>query len=381
MAIGDINKIKDTLDFDTTYCDYPYIIHVAGNVYLIIYTSSSNNLSGTIATIEIIDGMIKDTVIDSYQFVANGCLYPKIIHIAGTTYCATYRGAGTDVYFMTFTITDTGQITKQEIDDATYATATWFMDIQKVATGIYLHVHQYASVLTSAITWSIAANGTLGASRIDGVDMAVSDPAISNLLTISPGVFAFCFSSGGYDLGHVKTFPVSGLGVIGAEKDILQFDDTYCRQPHLFHVADDVYAAVYDYTGPTGKIVTFTIASDGTISDSIIDFYVFETGTYHYSSVAQVATDVFVVAYTGPDTDGWLKSVKIAANGQITEPFISSFEFDTDKGETPWILFTQKRYYAIAYNGPDSHGFLKTAQISTPGGGLPHTELIIGTGP
>ncbi len=44
------------------------------------------------------------------------------------------------------------------------------------------------------------------------------------------------------------------------------------------------------------------------------------------------------MAYRGPGNDGFMKTVEIAADGQITDSVIDTFEFDTSYSVAPNII-------------------------------------------
>ena len=75
---------------------------------------------------------------------------------------------------------------------------------------------------------------------------------------------------------------------------------------------------------------------------------------------------MYAIAYAGNGDDGFLKTVTIATDGQITDPLIDTLEFDTSKGKTPNII-PISGVYAIAYAGDGDDGFLKTIEITTSG--------------
>ena len=84
-------------------------------------------------------------------------------------------------------------------------------------------------------------------------------------------------------------------------------------------------------------------------------------------NIIHIAGDVFAIAYSGNGDDGFLKTVEVAANGQITNLGIDTLEFDTQQGETPNIIRISANIYAIVYSGSGDDGFLKTFGIADTG--------------
>ena len=149
--------------------------------------------------------------------------------------------------------------------------------------------------------------------------------------------------------------------------DTLEFDTNTGSSPSISHVSSDVYAIAYEGSGSDGFLKTVEIATNGQITDTVVDTLEFDTGTGNTPDIIRVSGDVYAIAYQGPGSDGFLKTVEIATSGQITDAVIDTLEFDTGTGNTPDIVHISGNTYAIAYQGPFSDGFLKTVEIATSG--------------
>ncbi|MBA7588479.1 hypothetical protein ES708_30537 [subsurface metagenome] len=95
----------------------------------------------------------------------------------------------------------------------------------------------------------------------------------------------------------------------------------------------------------------------------------FEFDTSHGSSptVAHVGGNIYAIAYCGADNDGWLVTVEIDSKGNIAEPVVDSFEFDTSSGWAPHILHISGDIYAIAYYKGGSGAWVITVDIDSAG--------------
>lgn len=381
MAAGDIIQVKDTFEFDTTHCTFPHACHISGNVYAIVYNHLDVTNHGIIKTIEIVNGMITEPPIDTYDFIADSCYHPRIYHIYDTTYCVVFKNAGADAELRTFTIADNGQITEPEIDTGVFSTTANYPSLQHVFGDVYVILYGHGGGLAYAFTWTISGLGALGAADIANNTVVAADLTVSNMISVAHGIYAFSHSTGAGALGHVQTFSVSNDGLTITAIDTLQIDAVALNWSKIFHIHGNVYAVAYSQGVTSGKIVTFTITGAGAIGAAEIDHYVFEAVGFQNLSVALVTSTVYSIAFQGPDGDGWLKTVEIAIDGQITEPFIDDFEFETDEAIDPCLLRTDDGYYAIAYTGPDTDGFLKTLEIAGDVPASGHTELVMGIGP
>ncbi|MDP7200981.1 MAG: hypothetical protein QGI50_08485, partial [Dehalococcoidia bacterium] len=112
---------------------------------------------------------------------------------------------------------------------------------------------------------------------------------------------------------------------------------------------------------------TVTITTNGQITNAAIDTLEFDTVKGKTPKIIPISGNVYAIAYAGYFDDGFLKTVEIANNGQITNAAIDTLEFSTLKGKTPKIIPVSGNVYAIAYSGNGSDGFLKTVQISAAG--------------
>jgi hypothetical protein len=159
----------------------------------------------------------------------------------------------------------------------------------------------------------------------------------------------------------------SATGNINGVIDTLEFDTSSGYEPDMTHVDGDVYAIAYRGPGDDGFLKTVEIATDGQITNTVIDTLEFDTLSGFEPDIIHVNADVYAITYRGPGDDGFLKTVEIATDGQITNTVIDTLEFDTSSGFEPSIIHINANVYVIAYRGPNSDGFLKTVEIATDG--------------
>ena len=72
----------------------------------------------------------------------------------------------------------------------------------------------------------------------------------------------------------------------------------------------------------------------------------------------------FILAYRGPDDDGFIKTFSIDSSYNITQ--ISSLEHDTDNGSHNSLVKIDDTHYILAYTGLDGDGFIKTFFVELP---------------
>ena len=91
-----------------------------------------------------------------------------------------------------------------------------------------------------------------------------------------------------------------------------------------------------------------------------------DTGNTTYSSIVQVDTDTYAIAYAGVDNDGFIATFTISADGtSITE--VASLEHDTAKSLYNSLVQVDTDTYALAYTGNNNDGYIATFTISADG--------------
>jgi len=188
-----------------------------------------------------------------------------------------------------------------------------------------------------------------------------------DMISISGNVYAIAYAGDGDD-GFLKTVTIAGNGQISDTViDTLEFDTVKGKTPNVIPISGNVYAIAYAGDGDDGFVKTVTIATDGQISDTIIDTLEFDTVKGKTPNIIPISGDVYAIAYAGDTDDGFLITVTIATDGQITDTVIDALEFDTVKGKDANIIPISGDVYAIAYSGDTDDGFLKTIEITDSG--------------
>ena len=129
----------------------------------------------------------------------------------------------------------------------------------------------------------------------------------------------------------------------------------------------DTYALAYAGRLGDGFIKTFTIPSDGSSITQVASLeHDAEQGKY--SSLCQVDSDTYALAYRGDGNDGYIATFTIPTDGSsITE--VASFEHDTDFGEYNSLVKVDSDTYALAFASEtnNSDGYIKTFTIQSDG--------------
>jgi hypothetical protein len=360
-----LDEIIDSFEFDIHSCWSPFIIPVSSDVFAIAYWGSG--FDGHLKTVRIdSDGQIDDTVIDSITFQSWSGWAPYIIHISGDIYAVAYRGPWLNGFIKTIQIAPDGQIADSIIDTFEFDTsAGWKPFVIRVSGNIYAVV--YWGFFNDGLinTIQITPDGQIADSVIDTLEFDNIRGWKPSFLHVTGEIFAVVYRGEDYD-GFVKTIQIAPDGQISDTIiDTLEFDNASGREPSVTHIADDIYAIAYRGPYDDGFVKTIQIAADGQIADSVIDTLEFDDVDGREPSIIPVANDIYVIAYCGPYDDGFVKTIQIGADGQIADSVIDTLEFDDVNGRTPSIVPVTDEIYAIAYRGRANDGYLTTVQIVT----------------
>ncbi len=227
----------------------------------------------------------------------------------------------------------------------------------------------------STINWSLNSGGATGfAITATGANTGT----LYKTGSTTPGSYTFTLTATDAtcatntdDLVLTVTVTASGgaaPGGIGGIIDTLEFDTSSGYDPDIIQVSSDIY--VIAYTGPNGDgfIRTVQIASDGQITNTSIDTLEFDNQEATDPDIVHVSGDIYAIAYTDRNGDGQVVTAQIDSTGQITNSTVDSLEFDTSNCYEPDIIQISSTIYAIAYAGPWwTGGIITTVEIDGTG--------------
>ena len=261
-----------------------------------------------------------------------------------------------------------GDISGTIISSLEYDTSDGFEpDIIQISNNVCAIAYRGTSSDGFLKTVSIAANGTISPTVISTLEFDIADCYTPNIIQISGNVYAIAYRGVQSD-GFLKTVTIATNGTISPSIiSTLEFDTADGWEPNIIHISGNVYAIAYRGVQSDGFLKSVTIATNGTISPAVISTLEFDTADGWEPNIIPVSGNVYAIAYRGVLSDGFLKTVTIATNGTISPAVISTLEFDTADGATPTIIPISGNVYAIVYSGTTNNGFLKTVTIATNG--------------
>jgi hypothetical protein len=368
-ATGDIlDPVIDRFEWDTSNGYTPDIIRVSDNVYAIVYRGTGSR--GYLVTISVdSDGNIGNSVIDTLIFDSSNGNEPSIINVSGNVYAIAYRGPGSNGFLKTISITAGGDIGNAVIDTLEYDTSNGYTpDIVRVSGNIFAIAYRGQGSDGFLKTASITPGGDIGNSAIDTLEYDTSNGYEPSIIHVSGNIYAIAYRGTGSN-GFLVTVSITPGGDIGdVVIDTLEYDTSNGNTPDIIRVSGNIFAIAYRGQGSDGFLKTVSITPAGDIGNSVIDTLEYRTSNGYEPSIINVSGDIYAIACRGTGSNGFLDTVSIEANGDIGNSVIDSLEFDTSNGYEPCIIGASDGIFIIAYRGQGSDGFVTTVRMGAGGG-------------
>ena len=361
----------DSLEFETVKAVNPDFIPVTGNVFVVAYSGGTGGGGddGFLTTVTInSDGTIDDAVIDTLEFDTDKGATPDIILISDTIHAIVYEGKNADGFLTTVTINSDGTI-----DDAVIDTLEFDMDKSVTPKIIQISGTTYAIVYSGngsdgfLTTVTINSDGTIDDAVIDTLEFDTDTGKTPDIVQVSGTTYAIAYEGQAAD-GFLKTVTINSDGTIDdAVIDTLEFDTVNGSTPKIIQISGTIFAVVYEGQAGDGFLKTVTIATDGTITDTVIDTLEFDTTKGFTPHLVQISGTTYAIAYEGDTSDGFLTTVTINSDGTIDDAVIDTLEFDDTFADTPVLIQVSGNTYAIAYEDTNTDGQIKSVQIADSG--------------
>jgi hypothetical protein len=199
-----------------------------------------------------------------------------------------------------------------------------------------------------------------------GFDTSIGyDP---NIIKINNSIFSIAYR-GPSNYGYLKTVEILSNGsIIKSVIDNLIFDNVRSYDPKIINMFNDIYAIAYSRLDWGGYLSTVKISSNGLIDDSNLDTLRFDninnpsSDTRCYEpNIKLINERIISITYRG-QFDGYIKTLRIGDNGDITNQNDDTFLFDTD-GYEPDIICITNEIYGITCRRANYDGYLITISI------------------
>jgi len=354
MAIGDLGTVIETRNFTTSTGGYPFLCHVQGNVYAVVWKDYYSDGWLKTFTIDLSNGDINETTIDSLEFAPDDTVqWTRIFHLTGDYYLITYEAVGNKPTMKTVTINSAGTI--GAVIDTVVLDTSGYYDI------IPCHV--------SGNIWAITYSERSGTdprdghlvtySIVAGVFTAIDDYVYSALvkraeiIKLSSTYYAILYNFWTVALQNevkILTLRISDAGAITRSAiDRLTVDSNSAfTNGGLRYVTGNYY--VLSYTKGGVNLATVEIDGSGNIGDSVIDTLMALPDLQQWDSLIPMGARFFVVVAREITGDVWVESFGVASNGALPASIRDSLAITTvGTNAEPMGLKINDDYMAVVW--------------------------------
>lgn len=385
MSVGDIGAVLSTLEFDAVNGEFPQIIHVAGDIFLLAYQGTDND--GFLATITIArDGTVAASGAPTVEFDAADMINkPSLINIAGSMFAVAYAGPSNDGFVKTFTVDALGTISAI-IDTLEFATESSAISFIKILPGngdFFVICYSGSSIGFDVVTVDIDSAGVIANAVTATQVLSTASVVAGAIVNITGSTFLATAREivAGNDNLLGWTFSVSAAGAftliegpttIWSAGAVSYFGDLIKVSP-----TGTIYAIGYAPSGTSTGILTFDCSDAGTIGSRIAETVILSAIGSQYT-IINVEEDLFALTYQDGSSDGFLATIRIPTSG-LTGSILSTTEFEptlsSGGNEMGLVLLPlSDNIFVVAHEGVGADGFVRTMKITTGRPGTYWTE-------
>jgi hypothetical protein len=287
----------------------------------------------------------------------------SLVQVDADTYALAYSGADNNGFLKTFTISADG-MTITQVQVLKHDTALGKRNsLVQVDADTYALAYRGANSDGFLKTFTISADG-MTITQVGVLEHDTSLGQDNSLVQVDADTYALAYR-GANSAGFLKTFTISADGTTITQVQVLEHQSAEPQSQHnsLVQVDADTYALAYTGVGAAGFLKTFTISADG-MTITQVQVLEHDTSRGIHNSLVQVDADTYALAYSGADGAGFLKTFTISVDG-MTITQVQVLEHDTSAALESSLVQVDADTYALAYRGSDDGGFLKTFTIAS----------------
>ena len=359
----DGSSISEVLELEhgTSDATYNSLIHMGSNKYVLAYTDSDGD--GFIKTFTISSDGSTITEVTNFEHNTADGTHHSAVMVDSDTYLLAYASSVDMGKISTHTITGDGTVTSGNIVKYEHETAkATYNSLVKVDSDTYALAYTGGGDDGHIQTFTVPSDGS-SITKVTNEEHNTSDGTHNSLIRVDADTYALAYASTS-DMGKIATFTITADGTTITELVDTEHETNKATYNSLVKVDSDTYALAYTGGGDDGHIQTFTIPGDGSSITKVTNLE-HDTSDATHNSLIRVDADTYALAYTGTDGDGFIKTFTISADGTtITE--VTSSEHNTSDATYNSLVKVYSDMYALAYTGPDDDGFIQTFTISGP---------------
>ncbi|KKL72811.1 hypothetical protein LCGC14_2081200, partial [marine sediment metagenome] len=310
------------------------------------------------------------SVLDTLEFDTDTGLTPHMVHVSGDVYAVAYRGPDNDGWVCTFTVDSAGAIGNSVIDTLEFETDLPALfhaqpKIRNISGDTFAIIYDLEGDFTKIVTVDIDSSGNIGAAIIDSLAIASATNSYpSRLVSVSGDIYAAAHKIPVHK-GEVFTVEIDSVGNIGAAVvDTLEYSSTLGFYPDLINISGTMFAVAYQGPDSDGWLATFNIAANGTIDAAVTATSEFDSVRCVYPRILNVSDDVYVIAYRR--VNGFIKTLTISAAGAISA-VIDTLELVGSSANYTDMTNVGGSLFAVSYTQSLVTGFIETFTVSSAG--------------
>ena len=308
------------------------------------------------------------TVIDSLEFDAADALQISVCRVNATVIAIAYRGPDSDGWLKTVTIDVTGHMGDTVIDSLEFSVTdcTW-PTIRHIYDNVFAIAYANNLGRGQLITVTIDVAGNIDNAAIDTWEYDASGGTHPGLIQIQGNIFAIAYSQGS-SVGKIISLEINNNGTIEKSAiDSLTFQPSTCNNCDIQHITGNIYTVTYTGTSDDGFIISVSIDTEGNISNSPIDTLEFAPTDGGNIRQKYIGNGIIAAVSTDYWYDGWLYTIGIDEAGNIENTVIDSWEYEETNCTYPQILQVDANTFCIGFSNGSNHGIVGSVNIDDQG--------------
>jgi len=353
-------------------------IEVSGDTAHLTFEQSSNIENFGDSIIGSTDNYTNNSYYGSYYrnklIHISGNIYAMVYNYGYYSYGGGYYGR---MYVRTMEISPEGVILRSNISTnyIGYYTSTYGyrnLDVKSVGNNMFVvsaerfYYTQSSTRYLSLTTFTVSNDGSTITQKSynASTDSQSYDPYLEE---ISPGYFAVIYRYS-TTYGRIRTFSVNSTTGAISYIGVYDFDTTISGYPYIKKTTGNQFLISYRDSDGSLQLKSLNISSTGVIDTVNVQTYQLDSAAI-YSVILNVSANIYAVAYSnGIGTAGWIQTVSVdPTTGVITEPANNSLQIESTSFANLDFRKITGSSYIVAYRGPDNDGFAKLVSINDNG--------------
>jgi len=312
------------------------------------------------------------TVIETLQYEATRAYFTKASRAYDHIGIVLFGDTNRDRKFVTVEVDDAGNITDTVkdtlIDDTNYAS---YFDVAERAPGILVFTgrsyHDAVANVFTIVSISVDDEGGLPGAVLDMLTEDVVCKDQTSVIHLTGNIMVSVYENdGGYLV--LQTFECDASGILSNTfNDTYNPEDHLGRQPDIIRISSSKVAVAMGGAGAVGYIKTYSIDALGNITTPEIDSLTFSDQTVYYPRIVRGLGDIYSVWIRDGNDDGWVYTCEIDSDGNFVGGILDSYEFEPTEATGGEVIHMRDGYFAVVYSDSASHGVIKTLYIDGDG--------------